>query len=369
MKLKCLAHHFKEALALTEKISIKNTTLQILNSVLISIKKRELKLIVTNLEVGIEIKIPAKIEEEGETAIPVKLLYNFLSNFPSNENITLESSKNNLILSTNDTSTIIKGYPIEDFPLLPSIKEENENCFILSVNDFLLGLNSVNYAASLTEMKPEIASIFITSQKNKPLTFVATDSFRLARKTIPYSFSDFPPLLIPYKNALEIMRVFENENGEIKIIPNKNQLFLFSERIKLVSRLNEGIFPDYEDIIPKKYSTNILVDKNLFNNNLKKTSIFSGKLNEVKMEIDPDKKTLKLRASSSDLGESTTTIPIEADGEELVINFNHRYLIDGLRFITSDKIILKFNGENKPLFITGVKDDSFYYLVMPIKDF
>jgi DNA polymerase-3 subunit beta len=367
MKIKCLIHYLKEALSLAEKISGKSATLPILNSVLISVKKKELKITATNLEVGLEIKIPAKIEKEGENAVPAKLLYNFLSNFPSEENITLESSQNNLLISTNNNSTVIKGYPIEDFPSLPSIKEK-EVFFELQVNDFILGLNSVYYASSLTEMKPEISSIFINSSKNTPLTFVATDSFRLARKSVLYNFSNFSPLLIPYRNTIEIMRVFENENGNIKIFPNKNQLFIFSERIKFVSRLTEGIFPDYEEIIPKTFLTEVIVDKMLFNNNLKTASIFSGKLNELKIEVIPDKKIMKLQTSHTDVGESTTNIPVEINGEKLKITFNHRYLIDGLRFVPSDKILLRFNGENKPLLVTGIKDNSFYYLVMPMKD-
>ena len=367
MKLKCLTYHLKEALSLTEKISGKNITLPILNSVLISTKKKELKIIVTNLEVGIEIKIPAKIEKEGENAVPSKLLYNFLSNLPSNENIELETFQNNLTISSSNTSTVIKGYSVEDFPLLPTIKEK-EDFFSLPVKDFLLGLNSVYYACSLTEMKPEIASVFINSQKNTPLTFVATDSFRLARKNIPYTFTDFSPLLIPYRNVIEIMRIFENESGDIRLIPNKNQLFLFSERIKLISRLTEGNFPDYEEIIPKTFLTDVTIDKVLFNNSLKTASIFSGKLNEVKLEVMPDKKTAKLQASHSDLGENITNIPIETSGEKLKITFNHRYLTDGLKYVPSDKILLRFNGENKPILITGIKDNSFYYLVMPMKD-
>lgn len=367
MKLKCLIHHLKESLALTEKISGKNTTLPILNSVLISAKKRELKIIVTNLEVGMEIKIPAKIEKEGENAVPTKLLYNFLFNLPSNENINLESSQNNLLFSTTNSSTTIKGYPIEDFPILPSIKEKS-SVFTLPVSDFLLGLDSVYYAAALTEIKPEIASIFITSQRNTPLTFAATDSFRLARKNIPYTFSDFSSLLIPYRNATEIIRIFENETGDLQIIPSKNQLFLLSEKIKFISRLTEGAFPDYEEIIPKTFSTDISLDKTLFSNSLKIASVFSGKLNEVKLEILPDEKIIKLQSLHSDLGEHITHIPAEVTGEKLKINFNHRYLTDGLRFISGDKVLLRFNGENKPLLMTGLKDSSFYYLVMPMRD-
>ena len=367
MELKCLTFHFKDALNLAEKISSKNITLPILNSVLISSEKKEMKLTATNLEIGIEIKIPAKIEKEGKVAVPVKLIYNFISNLPTDETVSLKVSRNNLLIETSHSSTIIKGYSPEDFPLFPSVKEK-ENSFIFAISDFLLGLNAVYYAASLTEIKPEIASVFISSSKNTPLTFVATDSFRLARKTLHYNFSNFPLLLIPYRNVLELIRIFENEKGDIKLIPSKNQLFLISDKIKFVSRLTEGTFPDYEEIIPKTSSTDVIINKQLFNNNLKIAGVFSGKLNEFKLEIIPDKKILKVQTSNSDFGEHVSSIPADINGEKLKIAFNHRYLVDGLRFISSDKVLLRFNGENKPLLMTDPKDNSFCYLVMPMKD-
>ncbi len=367
MKLKCLILHLKEALSLIEKISTRNVSLPILNSVLISSKKRELKIFATNLEVGLEIKIPAKIEKEGEIAIPIKIFYNFLSNISSNENIELESHQNNLSLNTENSSTLIKGYPVEDFPIISFLKEK-EKSFCLPVKDFLSGLYSVSYAASVSEMKPEISSVLVYSQKNTPMTFVATDSFRLAKKTIQYNFSDFPVLLIPIKSVMEILRVFENENGEIEIVNVKNQIFLFSEKIKFVSRLTEGSFPDYEEIIPKSFSTEVLVEKNTFNNNLKIAGVFSGKLNEVKIEISPEKKQLKIQTYNNDFGEHSSFSSAEIKGEKVKIAFNHRYLIESLKFISTEKISLRFNGENKPLFITSVKDNSFYCLIMPMKD-
>lgn len=367
MKLKCLVHYLKDALTLTEKISGKNPSLSILNSILLSSKKKEFKISATNLEIGLELKIPAKIEKEGEIAIPSKLLYGFVSNMPSNENIVLEEKGSNLIILADNSSTTIKGYPVEDFPLMPFIKEEKES-FNLPANDFISGLNSVFYSASLSEMKPEISSIFIYSQKSTPLTFVATDSFRLARKTIPYSFSNFPNILIPVRNAIEIIRIFENENGDIKIIADKNQLFIFSERVKFFSRLTDGSFPDYEEIIPKNFLTNVILDKSQFNNNLKIASVFTGKLNEVKIEIVPEKKEVKIQTHNNDYGEHTAVLPADVKGEKTKITFNYKYINDCLRFIASDKIIMKFNGENKPVFITDFKDTSFYYLVMPMKD-
>lgn len=366
MKIQCLTHYLKNALSLIDKISNKNISLPILSSVLIFSQKKELKLCATNLEIGLELKIPAKIEKEGKIVIPSKLIYGFLSNIPSNENILLEEKNNNLIISTNNSSTTIKGYPVEDFPLIPFIKDTKE-FFNLPAKDFISGLNSVSYAASLSEMKPEIASVFINSQKT--FSFVATDSFRLARKIIPYNFSNSFYLLIPIRSVMEIIRIFENEEGDIKIFPHKNQIFFFSEKIKFFSRLIEGNFPDYEEIIPKNFTTTVILDKNSFGNNLKIASIFSGKLNEVKIELIPEKKEIKIQTNNGDLGEHTAYLPAEIKGEKIKINFNHKYLNDCLRFIPSDKVVLKFSGENKPVFITDSKDNSFYYLVMPMKDF
>lgn len=368
MKIKCLTYYLKDAFSLIDKISNKNISLPVLNSVLISSYKKELKLYATNLEIGLELKIPAKIEEEGKIVIPSKLIYGFLSNISSNENILLEEKNNNLVISTSNSSTIIKSYPIEDFPLISFIKDSKE-FFNLPVKDFISGLNSVSYAASLSEIKPEIASVFIHSSKNTPLSFVATDSFRLARKTHPYNFPNPSSLLIPIRNVIEIIRIFENQEGDVKIFSHKNQIFLFTERIKFFSRLIEGNFPDYEEIIPKNFPTSVTLDRNLFSNNLKITGIFSGKLNEVKMEIIPEKKEVKIQTNNGDLGEYTAFLPAEIKGEKIKINFNHKYLNDCLRFIPSDKVVLKFSGENKPVFITDSKDNSFYYLVMPMKDF
>ncbi len=367
MKFICVKNNLKEALSLVEKISSKNITLPILNNVLISTEKKELKLIATNLEVGIEIKIPAKIEKEGKIAVPTKILYNFLINFSSEENIVIESIQNNLLISVKDSSTIIKGNSIEDFPALPFIEEKGK-FLTLPVSDFISGLKSVYYAASLSEMKPEIASVFISSQKNIPLTFVATDSFRLSKKTILYFSSDFFSVLIPYRNAIEIIRIFENEKSEVKIIPNKNQIFFISDKIKFISRLTEGIFPDYNEIIPKKFLTEAIIDKNLFGNNLKTAAIFVGKLNEIKLEINPNEKNIKIQSTHPDLGEYNGNILAEISGEKIKLNFNYKYLTEGIQFVLSDKILLRFNGENKPLLISGTKDNSFYYLVMPMKD-
>jgi len=138
------------------------------------------------------------------------------------------------------------------------------------------------------------------------------------------------------------------------------------ENIKFISRLTEGVFPDYQQIVPKKFSTEAVVEKNIFLNALKTAGIFSGKLNELNIEVGADEKSLLFKAASADVGEHTNKIPAKVTGEELKMTFNNKYIFDCLTSISSSKIILKFVGEGKPLLLTGVDDNTFQYLVMPM---
>lgn len=364
MKIVCLKKHLKESVSLAEKITSKNLNLPILGSILISGKNNNLKLIATNLDIGIEIDIPAKIDEEGETAVPANILNGFLCNFNKDDNINLELVNNNLVISTPNTSTLIKSYPIDDFPSLPKIKEKN--IFSLPINDFISSLKSVYYASSLSNIKPEISSVYINSSDKTPLVFAATDSFRLAEKKLPYKFADFSPIIIPYRNIIEIIRVFENKEGDIDIVFDKNQIILMSDKIKLISRLVDGVFPDYKQIIPQKFTTTAVVDKEELINILKTASIFSGKLNEVNLTIHKNDSIIDIKTSNQETGEYNTTVNSEISGEDLKISFNYKYIIDCLNYLNTDSIVLNFNGSNKPLVITNKNTGDFQYLVMPM---
>ena len=364
MKITCLKNHLKEAIFLCEKITGKNLSLPILSNILISTNDRNLKLTATNLEIGIEVEIPAKVEKKGKVAVPANIISGFISNVSGEENITLESQNNNLLLSVFNSSTLIKGQQVDDFPIIPQIGDRKE--IEISANDFILGLKSVNYASSVSNIKPEIASIYVCSGKNTPLTFVATDSFRLAEKKFNYSFPELGSLLVPFRTVAETLRIFEGREGKIKLSTDKNQISIELDNIKFISRLTEGIFPDYQQIIPQKFTADVIVDKNIFTNSLKTASIFSGKLNELTIIVGSDKGSMTLKTSSADVGEHTAKIQAKATGEELKMAFNYKYIADCLPHIPSLKILLRFVGEGKPLLITGSEDTTFQYLVMPM---
>ncbi len=365
MKITCLKNHLKEAIALTEKISGKNLTLPVLSNILISCDDKKVKLTATNLELGIEVEIPAKIEKKGKVAIPAGIINGFISNIGNEEKITLETiSENNLLIATQNSSTIIKGQPTEDFPSLP--RPENKKETEIPAHEFVQGLKSVWYAASLSSIKPEIASVFVSLSKGQPLTFVATDSFRLAEKKTKQIPSDAGSVLIPQRSVAEIIRILDGKEEKIRLISDKNQIFILADGLVFVSRIVEGIFPDYQQIIPKKFTTDVILDKNLLVSSLRAASVFSNKLNEIIIVVDAESGEVTTITSNADTGEHTSHFKAKVTGESIKMNFNYKYILDCLPHVNSSGVLLRFSGDGKPLVITGTEDNTFQCLVMPM---
>ncbi len=366
MKISCFKKDLKEAVLICDRISGKNINLFILSHILLDAEGKNLKLTSTNLELGVEIIIPAKIEKKGKITIPASVLNSFLFNISENNQIILESKNNNLEIYTNNNSTLIKSQPTEDFPNLPKLISESDNKISISVIDFISGLKAVFYSCSFSTIKPEISSVYLYSNKTEMITFTATDSFRLAEKKLNYFFPDLGPILIPFKTVVEIIRIFEGKEGKINVLFNKNQINIQKDGLLFVSRLTSGIFPDYNQIIPKKFTTDVIIDREFFINSLKMAGIFSGKLNELNIFVNSGENFLAIKTSNNEIGEHVSKIPAKITGEGVKTTFNHKYIQDCLSSINTKDIILRFSGEGKPLLIAGAQDNTFQYLVMPM---
>ena len=180
MKIECSIEKIKNGIAQTERITGKNLTLPVLNSILMVASGKSLKLRSTNLSLGIEVEIPAKIEEEGVLAVPGSVLNGIFSNISQNENVFLESENENLLIKTKKSRTIIKCVSPDDFPTIPGVSGTD---FEIEAKKLTEGIKMVYYSSSVSNIKPEISSVFIYSTPDN-LVFVSTDSFRLAEKKI-----------------------------------------------------------------------------------------------------------------------------------------------------------------------------------------
>lgn len=352
-------------MALAEKITAKNATLPILGTILLSAKQGILQIRSTNLDVGAEFDIPAQVKEEGEVALSGSVLANTLSFLYGDGSVVLELKNGNLSIETKEkkSSIIIKSHIPDDFPTIPKIEEGDS--FDILAKDLVSGVKSVIYSASVSDIKPEISSVYMYPNQTN-IVFVATDSFRLSEKTIlQQQHNDFSGVIIPFKNITEIIRIFEDQSGNIAVRANKNQISFYCDGVYVTSRLVSGIFPDYKQIIPRQHATEAILLKQDLADVFKITNIFSDKFNKVKLSVHPSKKTMEI-SSHNEHGEFSTHVNAALSGDAVEINFNYKYIADALQSINTDSVTLHFNGEQKPLIVRGVGDNSFLALIGPI---
>lgn len=367
MKLECIKEKFKNAVAQAERLTGKNLSLPILGSILLEARGNKLHVRATNLDLGIELEIAVKVEEEGSVAVSGTLVNNFLACVTDEDKIRIETVNDNLLLRTTKNSTLIKCYPTDDFPTIPRVVDGDT--LTLTSQKLVLGLKSVWYAASLSDMKPEIASVYVYADDGM-LVFVATDSFRLAEKRIDLKdpVGEGLSLIIPYRNTVELIRIFEGIADMVTLTYSKNQISFTSDTygIHVTSRIVAGVFPNYRQIIPKERKTEVSIMKKDLLNAMKIATLFTDKFNVVAIKMLPQEKLFEISSRNGDVGESTTQLDATLEGEPLAANFNAKYILDCFQSIKEDSVSLSGNGAEKPLVIRGMGDGSFTYLVMPI---
>ncbi len=374
MKLIILQEKLKKGLNIVSKLTPKSLTLPILNNILLSAEKNFLELSSTDLEVGIRYNILTKIEEKGKITIPSQLFFNFINLLP-NKNININLKKNNLNIICENYKTEINTISADEFPIIPTLKE-SEN---INIKSSLLceSLSQVVDITSTSISKPEIAGVYLFFQKNQ-LTITATDSFRLGEKKIifknPNLLKKEYSLILPQKTIKYLINIFSEKETEIKISFSQNQIMFESlleetnyPEIQLISKLIDGEYPNYQEIIPQKYSTEVVFKKEELLNQIKSASLFTKKTNEIKIKINTKKETVDILAENTEKGEYESTLKSKIKGKSDEIVFNYKFLIEGLNNIKSSEIIFGFNGESGPSALKPVGDQSYVYIVMPIK--
>ncbi len=362
MILECSTEKLKQALGYAERMTGKNLSLPILGSLLFIASGKSLRIRATNLSLGIEIEVPAKIEQEGVLAVKADTVSAAVHSFVSNENVTLSLDNGNLLLKTKQNKVLVKAYSHEDFPTLPVVAGQE---IYLSAKKLIEGLKSVVYSASVSDIKPELASVYVYPSDGQ-IFFVATDAFRLAEKKIKGNEGEWKGILIPAKNALEIIKLFQDYGDDIKIIISDNQLSLTTSMMYVTSRLVANPFPDYTQILPKEPKTQVTVLKQDLVNALKLTTVFSDKFNQVTINVVGADKKMAIGAKNADTGEQITKVDAAISGEDIEMNVNYRHMMDCFQSIGQDSITLSFTDTNRPVVIRGVSDQSFLYLIMPM---
>jgi DNA polymerase-3 subunit beta len=368
MKIECVKEQLEDALSKADKIAGKNSSLPILSGLLLEAEGTSLVIKSTNLDIGLSVTIPVKVTEPGKVVVPAHVTSSFVSSLTKDRTIAFTTKEQVLEVKTASTKTSIKTLPTDEFPIIPEISEDS--VFSMPVRDFIFGIRSVIYAAATGSIKPELSSIAVIHE-GEYLVFAATDSFRLAEKKIRIKkMPHFKQILIPQKNALEMVKIFDRGEEDLDISISEHQVALRSKQgsqgVYLTSRIIEGIFPDYRQIIPKEKTSTVTILKQDLINSLKSSLIFSDSFNQLTLKLSPAEKSFEIESRNAAVGENTHKVDATVEGKELSINVNHRYFTDCFQSVTTDSLTLAFTGPAKPIVIQGVGDTSFLYLVMPM---
>lgn len=386
MKLICTQANFKKAITNSERIVSKQNTLPILNNIFLEAGKNYLKIAATNLEIGIEIKIGAKVEKEGKITIPARLLNNFSINLSEGENMDIEVIEQNLKIKNGTTKAIMKGFSAEDFPLIP--QKNTEFVLNLGIDQLRDIFSKLLISVAHNEARQELTGVNVVFGE-KELFFAATDGFRLSEYILKIGESEVSKanygefrektknIIVPINTLTELNRIISNntEDGFVKIFIEEGQIFFEIGEIKLVSRLINGKYPEYKHIMPESYKTKIIGEKRNLQNALKIAGVFvNNKSNEVVLKIDATENKILIDTKSVEVGENSTQINFEAQGESQEIVFNLKYLLEGINVVTSNKVALLANSDSSPVAIREVEEskkevlEDFTYIIMPIKN-
>ncbi|MDP2820740.1 MAG: DNA polymerase III subunit beta [bacterium] len=372
MNLIVLKENLKRGLDVVERVIGKNISLPILNNIFLSSEKNFLKLSATDLEIGIHYWVLTKIEKEGSVVIPGRVLSSFIS-YLQDQKINIKSKGLDLVIEAEKNRTQIKGFDANEYPIIPKI--ESEEFIEVNSQKFIEGLNQVVEVVSTAQMRPEITGILLFFDKDA-IKIVGTDSFRLAEKkiTINTKIKDAKTFIIPKKTIKELISVFGDKKQKIKIFFSPNQIMFESNieeiehpEVQIISRLIDGDYPNYQEIVPKSFATQAVVNRDELIRQIKTASLFVDKNNEIKVSVNPENKEIEIKVQNPDIGENTASLQAKIKGEKIDISFNWKFLLDGLVNIKSDQVLIGLNGEEGPAIVKSIEEEDYIYVVMPVK--
>lgn len=383
MKLTCTQENFKKAIYNTERVIGKQSTLPILENILLETEKGMLKFSATNLEIGVFLKIGAKIEKEGKITIPAKLISSFVNNLPAGEKIGIETDDQLLKIKSGNYKANIKGLSAQDFPIIPEFK--GSFLFSFSGAELQNVLPKLLISISVDGARPELGGVNVILGENS-VNIASTDSFRLLEVKIGLKkekedeylalLSKTNSIIIPSSTIVEVLRAITSETQEVKVSIEENQIFFQVDNVRIVSRLINGKYPEYKQIIPKEFSTKTIIDRDELLRAVKIAGFFTNKSGEVNFKLKTKEGELEITAQSEEKGENRTQIKASILGPDQEIVFNPRYVTDGIGVATTPKIAFLANSGSSPVVLRMVSekdekieiDESLTYVVMPIKN-
>jgi len=362
MIFSCDKSILQEAIDIVQKASSTKTTYPILEGILIEASDNKVTLTATDLDFGIETKIDAQVTKPGAIVLNSKLLGDFIRKLP-NDQVNFRMIDKEVNITCQKTEIFIIGNDPSDFPALPSI---NENA-MYEMSQYMLKnmIRETIFAISTDDTRPILSGVLFEVKKSK-LSFVALDGYRLALSTADIDNQNEISAVIPGKTLGEISKILLPSEDIVKITFTPNHILFNLGNTRIISKLLNGEFINYRQILPDEYKLRAKVKVSEFMDSIERASLVGreGKTNLVKLEIHDEHMII---TSNSQMGKVSDDISIELNGDDIKIAFNSKYLIDVLRIIDSEEIYLEFTSPVSPCIIKKSDSEDYIYLVLPVR--
>ncbi len=362
MKFSVAKDKLLEGLQTVQNVVSTRTTLPILSNVLIRAENGALHFTTNDLDVGMSCSVEAKIEKPGGTTIPARRLAGIAKELPASEVSVEVDGKNAASISCGPSFFKMLCLPEDEFPALPKL--DKAKAFVLQQRVLKDALRKTSYGISTDETRYVLNGILFSFKENK-LTLVATDGRRLALVDIESEFprSNEVDVVIPAKCITELQRLLGDE-GDVKLAVGENHVSFEAGGKLLVSKLIEGNYPNYRQVIPAESRERITIERELFLNAVRRVSLLSSdKSNSVKLIFT--KNNLEITANTPDIGEAHESLAISYKSKDFSVAFNPGFLQDPLRALTEDEIFLEVSDEMSPGVIKI--GTPFLYVLMPMR--
>ncbi len=366
MKFSIPCDQFVASLGVAARGVSTRSAIQTLSGVLVRAEGSRLELQATDMELGIRVSVPAQVEREGEAVVPGRLLLDVVRALPKEElSFEYRSSQQDVEVVSGTAKFHLRTLPLEDFPKLP---EPGGSTMRVPSVAFVETINRVARSASRDETRPHLTGVLV-SASGKELRMVATDSYRLSVKetSLDQPLDGELEANVPARTLQELGRVAggDNPEAEIEIAALENQVVFTVGDTVLSSRLVEGRFPNYRQLLPESFEHELRLSTAELLEVVRRISLLAQKNAPLRMAFSDG--ALEVSAQTPDVGEASESLPVPFKGEPLEIGFNPEFLRDGLESAESDELVLKLISPLRPGLIQSGDDGGFTYLVMPIR--
>ncbi len=364
MKAEFLVENIEKFLPTLSKILPIHSQIPVLSNLLLEATDKGLYIYSTNLEIGVKIKIPAKIGENGAVCVPGKQFIEAISSLPKDK-VVISIEKDTLKLVCRQNSISFQTIAKEEFPSI--FEQKGEKIKTFSEQELGNIFSKLTFAVSLDESRPELTGILF-SQKKGHVDFVATDGFRLSFKRLKgYDiFKEEESMIFPSKLITEALLLKESKGITMYVYEKANQVLFETEDTILVGRLINGEFPNYERVIPASGKTKIIVDSEDFMQKLRLSSIFARESANI-VNIKVEKGTIKIHARSSGVGEGEAVLEGKQEGEDNEIAFNVKFLLDLLKNLSNKNVTMQLSSAVEPALFRTEDDPDFLHIIMPVR--